>query len=96
MVATTPKSENIIVVLAPASSIDKISLLRETPVALQAAILRFNCLNLLIKEEAATVLPESIQVPAIAMTGIPEKFNFIDCSKLKPPTLAGKPTLWPR
>ena len=94
--ATTPKSENIIVLSAPASSIARISLLKATPVALHADTFIFLCLNRLIKEQAATVFPESIHVPEIAITGIFEIFKIAFFSYACNPALAGTPILSPR
>ncbi len=71
VVVTMPKSEKIIVSVAPASSIAKMSRRSDTPVALQAATFRPRCRSRPTIAQAAAVLPESMQVPASAMTGTP-------------------------
>src|SRR5688572_10288604 len=69
VVVTTPRSEKIMLLRAPASSIARMSRRKETPVALNACTFRPGWRMRATMAHAAAVLPASIQVPASATTG---------------------------
>ena len=71
VVATMPKSENIAMWRAPASSMARMSRRSATPVDLNASTTSPLCRKRLTIAQAAAVLPEFMQVPAIATTGTP-------------------------
>ena len=96
VVVTMPRSEKIMVSLAPASSIANMSLRSDTPVALQAETLCPRCLSRPTIAHAAAVLPESMQVPANAMTGTPCVLSIASASSDLAPARAGTPMRSPR
>ena len=71
VVAQMPKSENIATCRAPESSIARMSRRSATPVDLNASTMRPLCRKRLTIAHAAAVLPEFMQVPAIATIGTP-------------------------
>ena len=69
VVVTTPRSVKIMLRLAPASSIARMSRRRKTPVTLNACTFRPRWRMRDTMAHAAAVLPASMQVPASATTG---------------------------
>ena len=96
VVAQIPKSENIATWRAPESSIARMSRRSATPVDLNASTTRPLCLKRLTIAHAAAVLPEFMQVPAIATTGTPCASSGTSRFSGTVETRAGTPTRCPK
>ena len=91
-----PKSENIAMWRAPESSMARMSRRSATPVDLNASTTRPLWRKRLTIAHAAAVLPEFMQVPAIATTGTPCVSSGTSSFSGSVETRAGTPTRWPR
>ena len=91
VVETTPRSVKMAVARAPASSSARMSRRSETPVALRPSMRRPWWANSRTIAHAAAVLPQFMQLPTMATTGMPLRSSAGRSGSLSPPILAGRP-----